>query len=223
MNPHEKFFTALQALPLIAILRGLSPEEAAPVGHTLLSTGWTMIEVPLNSPQPLDSIAALAAALPQALVGAGTVLSTEDVRGVHAAGGRLIVSPNFNPAVVREAVRLGLVSLPGVMTPSEAFAALECGATGVKIFPAEMITPAALKALRAVLPAKTAVLPVGGITPHNMAPFFEAGASGFGIGSALYKPGMSVSKVAQNAEKFKAACSVEHYFTRANPVASGLG
>jgi len=207
MNASQKFAAALQTLPLVAILRGLRPAEAVPVGQALLSTGWTLIEVPLNSPQPLDSIAALAAACPQALVGAGTVLSVEDVRHVQAAGGQLIVSPNFNPAVVREAVRLGLVCLPGVMTASEAFAALECGATGLKIFPAEMITPAVLKALRAVLPAATRVLPVGGITPDNMAAYFAAGASGFGIGSALYKPGMAAAEVAENATKFIAACA----------------
>ncbi|MES2242286.1 MAG: 2-dehydro-3-deoxy-6-phosphogalactonate aldolase [Pseudomonadota bacterium] len=207
MNASQKFATALQTLPLVAILRGLRPAEAVPVGQALQSTGWTLIEVPLNSPQPLDSIAAMAAACPQALVGAGTVLSVEDVRNVQAAGGQLIVSPNFNPAVVREAVRLGLVCLPGVMTASEAFAALEAGATGLKIFPAEMITPAVLKALRAVLPAKTVVLPVGGITPDNMAAYFAAGASGFGIGSALYKPGMAATEVAENATKFIAACA----------------
>ncbi|MDP2452172.1 MAG: 2-dehydro-3-deoxy-6-phosphogalactonate aldolase [Polaromonas sp.] len=207
MNASPKFAAALQTLPLVAILRGLRPAEAVLVGQALLSTGWTLIEVPLNSPQPLDSIAALAAACPQALVGAGTVLSVEDVRDVQAAGGQLIVSPNFNPAVVREAVRLGLVCLPGVMTASEAFAALECGATGLKIFPAEMITPAVLKALRAVLPAATKVLPVGGITPDNMAAYFAAGASGFGIGSALYRPGMAAAEVAANATKFIAACA----------------
>jgi 2-dehydro-3-deoxyphosphogalactonate aldolase len=207
MTPHQKFSAALQTLPLVAILRGLQPAEALPVGQALVSTRWTLIEVPLNSPQPLDSIAALAAAFPQALVGAGTVLTVDDVRKVQAAGGQLIVSPNFNPAVVREAVRLDLVCLPGVMTASEAFAALEAGATGLKIFPAEMITPAVLKALRAVLPADTAVLPVGGITPENMRPYFAAGASGFGIGSALYKPGIQPNEVTEAAMKFIAACA----------------
>ena len=207
MNAHEKLDKALKTVPLVAILRGLQPAEALAVGQALLSTGWTLIEIPLNSPQPLDSIAAMAAAYPQALTGAGTVLTLEDVRNVHAAGGQLIVSPNFNPAVVREAVRLGLVCLPGVMTASEAFAALEAGATGLKIFPAEMITPAVVKALRAVLPAKTLVFPVGGITPQNMGPYFAAGANGFGIGSALYTPGSPAADVADNAIKFIAACS----------------
>ena len=205
MNALQKFSHALQTVPLVAILRGLRPEEALPVGKALESTGWTLIEVPLNSPRPLDSIAALAGALPQALIGAGTVLTAGDVRNVQAAGGQLIVSPNFNPAVVREAVRLGLVCLPGVMTASEAFAALQAGATGLKLFPAEMITPAVVKALRAVLPPGTVVMPVGGITPDNMRPYLAAGADGFGIGSALYKPGMSAAEVAENAMTFIAA------------------
>ena len=205
MLAHQKFATALTTLPLIAILRGLKPLEALPIGQALVATGWRLIEVPLNSPEPLDSIAAMASAFPQALIGAGTVLSPGDVRNVHAAGGQLIVSPNFNPAVVHEAVRLGLVCLPGVMTASEAFAALAAGATGLKIFPAEMLTPAALRALRAVLPPATVVLPVGGITPENMQAFLAAGANGFGMGSALYKPGMAAQQVSENAIKFIAA------------------
>ena len=204
-NLHQKFNTALSALPLIAILRGVTPAEALPIGQALVSTGWVLIEVPLNSPQPLDSIAAMVEAFPQAMVGAGTVLTPSDVRNVHAAGGQLIVSPNFNPAVVREAVRLGLVCLPGVMTATEAFAALDAGAAGLKMFPAEMATPAVIKALRAVLPASTVVLPVGGITPESMAAYLNAGANGFGIGSALYKPGMAADAVTANAIQFRAA------------------
>lgn len=202
MTPQQKFIQALDSLPLVAILRGLQPSEAISVGQALVATGWKLIEVPLNSPQPLDSIAAMASALPQALVGAGTVLTASDVRNVHAAGGQLIVSPNYNPAVVREALQLGLVCLPGIMTASEAFAALDAGATGLKIFPAEMASPAVVKALRAVLPPATVLLPVGGIAPGNMRAYMQAGASGFGIGSALYKPGMAANEVAENAMNF---------------------
>ena len=205
MTPHTKFKTAMARLPLVAILRGLQPLEALAVGQVLVDAGWDLIEVPLNSPQPLQSIATLRKSFPQALVGAGTVLTPEDVRQVHSAGGELIVSPNFNPAVVAEAVRLGMVCLPGVMTASEAFAALAAGASGLKIFPAEMITPMVLKALRAVLPAETLVLPVGGISPLNMPAFRTAGANGFGIGSALFKPGMTPAQVAESAAEFKAA------------------
>ncbi len=205
MSPHQKLLRALAALPLVAILRGVAPAEAVSVGEALVSNGWNLIEVPLNSPQPLESIAALAAAFPGAMVGAGTVLTAAEVREVHAAGGQLIVSPNFNPLVVHEAVRLGMACLPGVMTASEAFGALEAGASGLKLFPAEMATPAVVKALRAVLPAQTIVMPVGGITTANMQTYASAGASGFGIGSALYRPGMSASDVAAQAAAFKAA------------------
>lgn len=205
MHAHPKFETALNQLPLIAILRGLQAHEALAMGEALSSTGWALIEVPLNSPDPLTSIATLASSLPQALVGAGTVLTPADVRNVHAAGGQLIVSPNFNPSVVREAVRLGLVCLPGIMTATEAFAALEAGATGLKLFPSEMISPAVVRALRAVLPVDTRLLPVGGITPENMHSYLVAGASGFGIGSALYKSGMTTNQVRAHATNFISA------------------
>lgn len=205
MSPHEKFTAAATTLPLVAILRGLPPADAVAVGQALLAHGLSLIEVPLNSPQPLTSIAALAAALPDALVGAGTVLTPRQVREVHAAGGQLIVSPNFDAGVVAEALRLGLICLPGVMTPTEAFAALAAGAHGLKLFPAEMASPAIVKALRAVLPASVLLLPVGGITPDTMGAYRAAGANGFGLGSALYRPGMAATEVARHAAAFVSA------------------
>ena len=205
MHAPARFATALQQLPLIAILRGIGPAQAPAIGEVLLHSGFAMLEVPLNSPQALDSITLLAHAHPRALVGAGTVLNAAQVRDVHAAGGQLVVAPNFDPEVVRAALQLGLVCLPGVLTPSEAFAALAAGAHGLKLFPAEMASPAALKALRAVLPAHTLVFPVGGITLGNMAPWLAAGANGFGIGSALYSAGKSAAAVREHALNFVAA------------------
>ena len=174
---------------LIAILRGITPAEAAPAALALVKAGITRIEVPLNSPEPLESIHMLAQAHADALVGAGTVLTAAQVRDVHAAGGQLIVSPNFDAQVVSTAVQLGMVCLPGIATPTEAFGALAAGATGLKLFPAEAASPAVLKAMLAVLPRGTRMMPVGGITPQNMAPWHAAGAAGFGIGSAPSTPG----------------------------------
>jgi 2-dehydro-3-deoxyphosphogalactonate aldolase len=205
MKPIDRFAEAMTALPLVAILRGLQPTESLAVGHALAGEGWRLIEVPLNSPQPLRSIEMLAGALPDALVGAGTVLTARQVRDVHAAGGQLIVSPNFDAEVVRTAVQLGMACLPGVATATEAFSALAAGAHGLKLFPAELIAPPIVKALRAVLSADTVLLPVGGITPSGMAPYRAAGADGFGLGSALYKPGMGATEVGANARAFIAA------------------
>ena len=204
-TPQEKFQSAAASLPLVAILRGLTPAEAPAVGDALFEAGFRLIEVPLNSPDPLTSIALLRKRLPQALVGAGTVLSVQQAREVHGAGGELIVSPDCKPEVIAESVKLGMVSLPGVMTPTEAFAALDAGATGLKIFPAELASPAVVKALLAVLPAGTPIMPVGGIGPDNMDAWRAAGAAGFGIGSSLYKPGKSAAAVGEDARKFVAA------------------
>jgi 2-dehydro-3-deoxyphosphogalactonate aldolase len=196
----------LTPLPLVAILRGLTPGEAIPIGHALVDAGFRMLEVPLNSPQPLDSIARLTEALgDDVLVGAGTVMSTTDVEAIAAAGGRLVVMPHADTAVIRAAKAAGLLCVPGVATPTEAFAALAAGADGLKLFPAEQAAPAVLKAWRAVLPRDVPVLPVGGITPDNMAPWVAAGARGFGIGSALYAPGSSLDDTAARARSFAQA------------------
>jgi 2-dehydro-3-deoxyphosphogalactonate aldolase len=208
MTPDPLFSQALAACPLVAILRGLRPDEAVPVGQVLVDAGFRIIEVPLNSPQPLQSISALSRAFPDAIIGAGTVLSPSEVGPVQAAGGRLVVAPNFNPEVVREARELGMSCLPGVMTPSEAFAALEAGATGLKLFPAEMIAPGVVKSLRAVLPQHALLLPVGGITPANLPGYRAAGANGAGIGSALFKPGVSMAELRRSAQAFAAAAQV---------------
>jgi 2-dehydro-3-deoxyphosphogalactonate aldolase len=201
-NPASILSQALAQLPLIAILRGLTPAEAPAMGEALVSSGFAIIEVPLNSPEPFKSITALSQQFPQTLIGAGTVLNAQQVKEVHAAGGRLVVAPNFNPAVVAQALALNMVVLPGVATPTEAFAALDAGAHGLKLFPAEMISPATVKAMRAVLPKDAALMPVGGITPDNMAVYRAAGASGFGLGSALYAPGRSAQAVQQQAQAF---------------------
>lgn len=201
-DPKKTLAHALAQLPLIGILRGLTPEEAPAIGKALVDSGFVIIEVPLNSPEPLQSIATLTQLFPNTLIGAGTVLNAQQVTDVHAAGGRLVVAPNFNPAVVAQALALGMVVLPGVATPTEAFAALAAGAHGLKLFPAEMIAPATVKALRAVLPKETALMPVGGITPDNMAAYRAAGASGFGLGSALYAPGRKAHEVQSRARHF---------------------
>ena len=200
----EHFHRSLRDFPLVAILRGLQPGEAVPVGKVLVDAGWRLIEVPLNSPEPLASLAALTQSFPHALIGAGTVLTAAHVRDVHAAGGRLIVSPNFDPEVVHEACRLGLPCVPGVATPSEAFAAFKAGATAIKLFPAEMISAAAVKALRAVLPPERVVLPVGGISEANADAYMAAGANGFGIGSDLYRAGLALDALAVNADRWAA-------------------
>jgi 2-dehydro-3-deoxyphosphogalactonate aldolase len=191
--------------PLIAIVRGVTPDEAEAIGDAIFDAGVRIIEVPLNSPDPLKSIALLSARFgDRALVGAGTVLEAEQVADVKAAGGHLIVSPNTNVEVVAEAVAAGLVSIPGFFTPSDAFDALEAGVTALKLFPAEGASPAMLKAQRAVLPKDLPVFVVGGIRPDNMQPWIAAGANGFGLGSALYQPGQSAAETAEKARAFVA-------------------
>lgn len=205
MTAATSFASHLARFPLVAILRGLTPSEAVPAGRALVEGGFRIVEVPLNSPSPLDSIAALASELPDAMVGAGTVLTAAQVREVHAAGARLVVAPNFSEEVLRESARLGLACVPGVATATEAFGALAAGATALKLFPAEMIPPAAVKAVRAVLPRDALLLPVGGISLQNMGAYLAAGANGFGIGSSLYVPGMSPDVLLERARDFAAA------------------
>jgi 2-dehydro-3-deoxyphosphogalactonate aldolase len=196
----------LADLPLVAILRGLKPDNAEAVGHALVETGFRVIEVPLNSPDPFRSIEILARTMPgNVLVGAGTVLDPEQVNGVRDVGGKLIVMPHGDLDVVRRAKELGLACTPGVATPTEAFAALKAGADAIKIFPAEATPPAVVKAWRAVLPKDAIVLPVGGIKPETMKSYVDAGATGFGLGSALFTPAMGVEEIAGNARAFAEA------------------
>ena len=194
------------ACPLVAILRGVRPDEVEAIGDVLVEAGFTLIEVPLNSPDPFTSIAALAKRYgDHAMVGAGTVLTVEDVGRVQDAGGRMIISPNTNPDVIRATAAKGIASLPGYFTPSEGFAALAAGATALKLFPAEAASPGVLKAQRAVLPKDVPMLVVGGVAPDTMTPWLAAGANGFGLGSALYKAGDDAGKVGAAAKAFVAA------------------
>lgn len=197
----KEFHAHLARMPIVAILRGITPDEAEDVGRALLAAGIRIVEVPLNSPSAYDSIAKLVEVIPESagMVGAGTVLTASEVDHVRHAGGQLIVSPNMDVRVIRETKRVGLVSAPGVMTPTEAFAALEAGADVLKLFPGEAISPSAVKAMRAVLPREVKLLAVGGINAHNVAEYKAAGASGFGAGGSIYAPGMSAPDVFKHA------------------------
>jgi 2-dehydro-3-deoxyphosphogalactonate aldolase len=197
---------ALAALPLVAILRGVAPAEAAGLGEALVAAGFRLIEVPLNSPDPLRSIEILARRFGDvALVGAGTVTSADDARRTVEAGGRLVVMPHADPVVIRAAKAAGAWCLPGVATPTEAFAALAAGADGLKLFPAEALPPPVVKAWKAVLPPPVPLIPVGGIAPESIAAYVAAGAAGFGIGSALYRAGIAAEEIAERARAFASA------------------
>lgn len=197
--PAADLRVALAACPLIAILRGLTPAEAPAIGAVLVDRGFAVLEVPLNSPAPIDSIRLLAAAHPMAIVGAGTVMTTAQVDAVAEAGGRLIVMPHADLSVVRHAKARGLLCVPGVATPTEGFAALAAGADALKLFPGEMLTAPVLKALRAVFPRDVLMIPVGGVSEKTMPDYWAAGADGFGIGSALYRPGATAVGIAGRA------------------------
>ena len=206
MSANELLHRYFDECPLVAIIRGVTPDETEAIGDAVFEAGIRIIEVPLNSPCPIDSIRKLAAKFgDRMLVGGATVLEPAQVGAVQAAGGRLIVSPNTNVAVIAAAVAAEMVSLPGYFTPSEAFAALRAGATALKLFPAEGASPAVLKAQRAVLPDDVPVLAVGGIKPDNMGPWLDAGADGFGLGGGLYRPGQSADETARKARAYVAA------------------
>jgi len=197
---------AFNELPLVAILRGVQPHEVEGIAQAIYEAGFRIIEVPMNSPSALESIRRLSESLPQdTVLGAGTVLTVNAVDEVQAAGGRLIVMPHADVAVIKAAKANGMACVPGVATPTEAFAALHAGADALKLFPAELVTPTVMKAMRAVLPATTRLLPVGGVTPDNMEPFRSAGAAGFGLGSALYAPGIDAAEAGARARRFVAA------------------
>lgn len=203
MTVTSDFEQAMAACPVVAILRGVRPEEVDAIGDALVGAGLTLIEVPLNSPDPLRSIESLARRLgDDAMVGAGTVLAAWQVDSVRDAGGRLIVSPNTNPEVVARTVDVDLLSLPGFLTPSEALEAIAAGAHALKLFPAEPSGPSTLKAMRAVLPTTLPVFAVGGVELRAVPSWLAAGATGLGLGSALYRPGMSAATVAENARRF---------------------
>jgi 2-dehydro-3-deoxyphosphogalactonate aldolase len=200
---HELFLQSMQDAPLIAILRGVVPAQVVALGEVLVNSGIRVIEVPLNSPEPLDSIARLREQFPSGcLLGAGTVTRVAEVREVAEAGGQLIVSPHCDPEIIRAARDRGLICVPGVATPTEAFMALREGASALKLFPAELIGASVLGALRQVLPPATLMFPVGGITPENMSVYAKAGANGFGLGSALYRRGQSLEETAAKATGF---------------------
>lgn len=202
----DRFEEAFAACPLVAILRGIRPDEVVAAGEALFAAGLRIIEVPLNSPDPLESVALLARALGgRALVGAGTVTRPEEVEAVAAAGGELIVSPHCDPGVIRRTKERGLISAPGIFTPTEAFAALGAGADLLKFFPGEGGSPAVVKAMAAVLPASTRFVVVGGVSTDTMGRWLEAPVAGFGIGSALYKPGLTAAEAGERAARFVAA------------------
>jgi 2-dehydro-3-deoxyphosphogalactonate aldolase len=205
MSGIDRFSELFGVCPLVAIIRGVTPDEAEAIGGAILDAGIRIIEVPLNSPEPLRSIERLARRFPDAMIGAGTVLDPVQVQQVSAAGGQLVVSPNSNPEVIAQTVEQGLVSCPGYFTPTEAFTAIAAGANALKLFPAEAASPVVLAAQRAILPPSLPLIVVGGVKPNAMTGWIAAGAAGFGLGSALYRPGQGAEETRSNAQAFAAA------------------
>lgn len=213
----EAFARHFAICPLIAILRGIRPDEVVAMGDALIDAGITILEVPMNSPEPCESITRLCeSAGTRALVGAGTVIGADAVARVAGAGGRLVLAPDTDTATITAAIDAGMATIPGFFTPSEAFAALNAGAGGLKYFPAEAGSPAALKAMRAVLPRTIPIIAVGGITPENLSAWRAAGADGFGLGSALYRPGTTPAAAAETARRFIDALA-DQTFSGATP------
>ena len=209
---NARFESATAELPLIAILRGLEPKDSEQVTQVLYRAGFRLIEVPLNSPEPFEIITRIRQCLPHdALVGAGTVLTLADIARLAAIDADLTVMPHADADLIRAAKQAGMICLPGVLTPTEAFSALQAGADGLKLFPAELVSPAVVKALRAVLPKSIRLFPVGSITSKNMPPYLAAGANGFGLGSALYSPGISLEDLAKQAECFVSAWKMQRH------------
>jgi 2-dehydro-3-deoxyphosphogalactonate aldolase len=206
----NRFEVAFEHLPLVAIMRGVRPDEALPLTRVLYDQGFRLIEIPLNSPDPFTSIEAVRKALPtDALVGAGTVTSVAEVSRLAAIGADLVVMPHSDSVVIKAARAADMICTPGIATPTEAFAALAAGANALKCFPAELLVPAVVKAIKTILPKNTKLLPVGGIRPDNMHEFFMSGAAGFGLGSALYKPGLTATELAERAQNFVTAIKNE--------------
>lgn len=200
---HLEFLDRLNAMPVVAILRGVRPQEVEGIADAIIAAGVTIIEVPLNSPDPFISISLLAKTCAgRALIGAGTVLSTADVSRCHDAGSQIIVSPNMRPDVIAASVAAGMISAPGCLTPTEAFAALDAGAHTIKLFPGELVSPAVVKAIRAVLPKAATLLVVGGINPDNAIAFQHAGANGFGVGGSIYRVGTTATEAGRNTTAF---------------------
>ena len=210
MSLHSEFLERLSAVPVVAILRGVRPDEVVAIADAIVAAGVTLIEVPLNSPDPFTSVALLARRFAgHAIVGAGTVLAVADVARCQAAGAQLIVSPNLRTDVVAASVAAGMIAAPGCLTPTEVFAALDAGAHAIKLFPGELVSPAVVRAMRAVLPSAATLLVVGGVTTDNAPAFQAAGADGFGVGGALYRPGMTAAQEGQNATAFVTALATD--------------